>query len=205
MYTFSEDFLDVLSIPYEELKCENKKLYMANWQNAHNFNFAVNQVINLYRKILRQHKFHPKILAFSILYCQKAVRINSHYPVLDEDKTSVYCLIIKKFDIISKKTKDKCTDFIFTKNIYGIFNLIHFDKFFFTPDQFLDLWFPQHLSNHLGFRLVPKLNKKESYLNILSLQTIYYQQCFLSLPSHYSKAKLQAVLKKIGETLIILK
>ena len=52
--------------PTMEVKCGNDGLNIADRQNAHSSGVTVKQVVDLYRKVSRQHELNQKILLFSI-------------------------------------------------------------------------------------------------------------------------------------------
>jgi hypothetical protein len=103
-----------------EVKCGAAALDIANRQNTHSMTLAVRGIVELFRLVKRENELHREILAFSISHNHKTIRIYSHYPVIDRDKTTFYRHPIKKFDITSEESKDKWTSYKFTKNIYDI-------------------------------------------------------------------------------------
>lgn len=126
-----------------EVKCGNEGLNIADRQNAHSAGVAVKQVVDLYRKVSRQHELNQKILSYSISHDQETVRIYGHYPVIDGDETHVYRFPVKKFDITSEAGKEKWTTYIFTTNLYDIYGAIHCERLRSALDEL-----PDPLSDH---------------------------------------------------------
>ncbi|KAH9213503.1 hypothetical protein DL95DRAFT_506308 [Leptodontidium sp. 2 PMI_412] len=70
---------------------------------------ALRGTVELFRLMKREKELHLEILAFSISHDQETVRIYSHYPMIDGDKTTFYRHPIKKFNFTSEEGKDKWT------------------------------------------------------------------------------------------------
>jgi hypothetical protein len=85
-------------------------------------------VVDLYCEVSQQHKLNRKILAFSVLHDQEAVRIYSVYLIIDRDQTSIYFYSIKKIDIMIDNGKDKWMTYKFMRNLYDIYSLIRFER-----------------------------------------------------------------------------
>jgi hypothetical protein len=145
-HTFPSYNLDVLSVSCGRSKMRNEGLNIADRQNAHSSSVAVKQVVDLYRKVSRQHELNRKILSFSISHDQEAARIYGHYPVIDGGQTSVDRHTIKKFDITSETGKDKWTTYIFTRNLYDIYGPMHFERLRSAVDQLPSPLSDQHRS-----------------------------------------------------------
>lgn len=75
--------------------------------NAHSMTLALRGTVELFRLMKREKELHLEILAFSISHDQETVRIYSHYPMIDGDKTTFYRHPIKKFNFTSEEGKDK--------------------------------------------------------------------------------------------------
>lgn len=59
---------------------------------------AVRAVFELFKLVKREKELHREILAFSISYDHRAVRIYGHYPIIDGDETTFYRHPIHTFD-----------------------------------------------------------------------------------------------------------
>jgi hypothetical protein len=91
------------------------------------------------------------------------VRIYSHYPVINGDKTTFYHHLIKMFDVMSEGIKDKWASNRFTKNFY-------------------DKWMPAHLK-----KICSVINELQPSLDIVSSQQSELEGSRLSqgLESYY--------------------
>ncbi|KAI9732743.1 MAG: hypothetical protein M1818_007477 [Claussenomyces sp. TS43310] len=156
-----------------EVKCGNEGLNIADRQNAHSSGVAVKQVVDLYRKVSRQHELNRKILSFSISHDQEAVRIYGHYPVIDGDQTSVYRHTIKKFDITSDSGEDKWTTYIFTRNLYDVYCPMHFERLRSAVDQLPDPLSDQHQSSQQSdLEVLSQPDEEESQSDIVDSQDL---------------------------------
>jgi hypothetical protein len=70
---------------------------------------AVRGLVELFRLMKREKELHREILAFSVSYDHRTVRIYGHYPVIDGKKTTFYRHPIKTFDFTSEDSKEKWT------------------------------------------------------------------------------------------------
>jgi hypothetical protein len=129
-----------------EVKCGAAALDVADRQNAHSMTLAVRGVVGLFKLVKREKELHRKILAFSISHDHRTVRIYSHYPIIDGDKTTFYRHPIKTFDFTSEGGKDKWASYRFTKNVY-------------------DKWMPTHLK-----RICSVIDELRPDLDIVSSQ-----------------------------------
>jgi len=155
-----------------EVKCGNEGLNIADRQNAHSSGVAVRQVVDLYRKVSRQHELNQEVLSFSVSHDQEAVRIYGYYPVIDGDQTSVYRFPLKKFDITNEKGKDKWATYIFSTNVYDIYGLIHFERLRSAVDQLPDPLSDQRQLQQSDLEVLAQLDEEESQSDIVNSQDI---------------------------------
>jgi hypothetical protein len=184
-----------------EVKCGNEGLNIADRQNAHSASVAVKQVVDLYRKVSRQHELNRKILSFFISQDQEAVRIYGHYPVIDGDQTSLYHHTIKKFDITSETGKDKWTTYIFTRNLYDIYGPMHFERLRSAVDQLPDLLPDQHQSQQSDLEVLSQPDEEESQSDIVDSQDLLQPapSSQTSQPS-FKKPRSEQVINRTGNT-----
>jgi len=90
-----------------KVKCDNEALHIADRQNAHSVAVATNAIVELYRLVSRQDELNQKILTFSILHDNEAVRMYGHYALIKRKHTLFYRHPIKKFDFISEDGEEK--------------------------------------------------------------------------------------------------
>jgi hypothetical protein len=90
-----------------EVKCGAAALDIADRQNAHSITLTVRGIVELFRLIKRKKELHREILAFSISYNHKTVRIYGYYPVINRDETTFYRYPIRKFDFTELDGKEK--------------------------------------------------------------------------------------------------
>ncbi|KIN07619.1 hypothetical protein OIDMADRAFT_108291, partial [Oidiodendron maius Zn] len=154
-----------------EVKCGNEGLNIADRQNAHSAGVAVNQVVNLYRNVSRQHELNQKVLAYSISHDQEAVRIYGHYPVIDGDETHVYRFTVKKLDIMSEAGKDRWTSFIFTTNLYDLYYPTHIERLRSAVDQLPDP-LPDEHEQHLDLEVLSQPDEEESQPDMVDSQDL---------------------------------
>ncbi len=109
-----------------EVKCGAAALDIADRQNAYSMIIAVRGVVELFRLVKREKELYWEILAFLVSHDYWIVRIYSHYPVIDRNKTTFYCHLIYEFSFMALDGKEKWTAYKFTKNVY-------------------DKWMPTHL------------------------------------------------------------
>jgi hypothetical protein len=109
--TFTSHFMATWQMYFPFLTCKVKcgaaALDVVDRQNAHSITLAVRGVVGLFKLVKREKELYRKILAFSILHDHRIVRIYSHYPIIDGDKTTFYRYPIKTFDFTSEGGKDK--------------------------------------------------------------------------------------------------
>ncbi|MCJ1333147.1 hypothetical protein MMC10_009841 [Thelotrema lepadinum] len=118
-----------------EVKCGASALDIADRQNAHSMTVAARAVVELYRAVKREKELHREILAFSVSHDHSSVRIHSHYPVIDGNKTTFYRHPIHKFDFTALDGKDKWTTYKFTKNVYNVWMPTHLKRICSAIDQ----------------------------------------------------------------------
>jgi hypothetical protein len=153
-----------------EVKCGNEGLNIADRQNAHGSDVAVRQVVDLYRKVSREHELNQEVVSFSVSHDQEAVRIYGYYPVIDWDQTPVYRFPLKKFDITNEEGKDKWTTFIFTANVYDIFGPKHLERLRSAVDQLPDPLSDQHQSRQPDLEVLSQPDEEESQPDIVDFQ-----------------------------------
>ena len=68
----------------------------------------------------REKELDREILAFSISHDYRSVRIDGHYPVIKDDKTTFYRHPIHGFSFTALDGKEKWTAYKFTKKVYDI-------------------------------------------------------------------------------------
>jgi hypothetical protein len=130
--TFTSHFMATWQMYFPFLTCEVKcgaaALDVADRQNAHSMTLAVRGVFELFRLVKREKELHREILAFSVSHDHRTVRIYSHYPVIDGNKTTFYRHPIHEFSFTALDGKEKWTAYKFTKNIYDIWMPTHFKR-----------------------------------------------------------------------------
>jgi hypothetical protein len=89
------------------VKCGAAALDIADRQNAHSMTLAVRAVVELFRLVGREMELHREILAFSVLYDHRSVRIYGYYPVIDRKDTKYYRHLIRTYDFTELDGKDK--------------------------------------------------------------------------------------------------
>jgi hypothetical protein len=90
-----------------EVKCGAAALNIADRQNAHSITLTVKGVVELFQLVKREMELHREILAFSISHDYRAVRIYSHYPIINEEKTTFYRHLIREFSFTELDGKEK--------------------------------------------------------------------------------------------------
>ncbi len=108
-----------------EVKCGKQALDLADRPNAHSMTIAARGVIDLYRKIGRPMEVHRRILGFSISHDDRIVRIYSHYPEIQGDKTAYCRHTIKQFSFADENGRERWTSYKFTVNVYHEFAATH--------------------------------------------------------------------------------
>ena len=93
-------------------------LDVAEKQNAHSMTMAVRGVVELFKLVNRKDELHRKILAFSISYDVKIVRIHGHYALIKDRTAKFYRHPIHEFSLTAQNGKDNWTAYQFTKNFY---------------------------------------------------------------------------------------
>ena len=73
-----------------EVKCGAAALDIANRQNAYSMTLAVRGIVELFRAVDREDEVNRRILAFSVSYDHRSVRIYGHYPVIAEKDIHYY-------------------------------------------------------------------------------------------------------------------
>ena len=111
-----------------KVKCSAAALNVADRQNAHSMTMAVRGIVELFRLVKREKELHWEILAFSLSYDHRTVRVYSHYPIIDGSKTTFYRHLIYEFSFTTLDGKEKWTVYKFTKNVYNIWMPTHFKR-----------------------------------------------------------------------------
>lgn len=101
-----------------EAKSQLGEIYVADKQNAHSMTVAVRGIVELFKLVKRENELHRKILAFSISYDNKTVRIYGHYAMIHGSEATFYRHPIHTFDFTAQDGKEKWTAYRFTKNVY---------------------------------------------------------------------------------------
>ena len=105
-----------------------RSVHDADRQNIHSASICVNAVIELYRAVSCEDQLHRKVLAFSISHDHEAVRIYSHYALIDGDQTSFHCQTIRKFDFTEQDGIERWTAYMFTRDGYNTFAPTHLNR-----------------------------------------------------------------------------
>lgn len=91
-----------------EVKGCSGTLAAAHCQNAHSVTLAVRGIVALFSLVKREKELHRQILAFSISHDSQYVRINGHYPVIDDEGNIAYHVhTIHEFSFWALAGKDK--------------------------------------------------------------------------------------------------
>ena len=102
-----------------KMKCDTVPLNIANCQNVHNITIAIRALVEFFRLVKHKKELNQKILIFSISHNHRSVRIYSHYPVIEEDKTTFYYHSIHEFSFTEQDSKKKWITYKFIKNVYN--------------------------------------------------------------------------------------
>ncbi|KAH6665192.1 hypothetical protein B0J14DRAFT_620938 [Halenospora varia] len=92
-----------------EVKCGAAALDVTDRQNAHSMTIAVRGIVELFKLVKREKELYQEILAFSISYNHRTVRIYGHYPIIDGNKTTFYRHPIYTFDFTALDGREKWT------------------------------------------------------------------------------------------------
>jgi hypothetical protein len=103
-----------------EVKCGAAALDVTDRQNAHNMTMAVRSIVELFRLVKREKELYREILAFSVSYNDRTVRIYGYYLMIDGKKTTFYRYPIREFSFTELDGKEKWTAYKFIKNVYDI-------------------------------------------------------------------------------------
>ena len=76
--------------------------------------------MELFRYIRREKELDREIPAFSISHDHRAVRIYSHYAVIEGKSQKYYRYPIREFSFTELDSKEKWMAYKFTKNVYKI-------------------------------------------------------------------------------------
>jgi hypothetical protein len=77
-------------------------------QNAHSATSSMRDVVELFRAVKKEKQLHREILAFSVSHDHRLVRIYSHYPMIEDQKTTFYRHPIREFSFTELDDKEKC-------------------------------------------------------------------------------------------------
>ncbi|OJD13679.1 hypothetical protein ACJ73_09178 [Blastomyces percursus] len=111
-----------------EVKCGKAALDIADRQNMHSMTLSVRGVVKLFRLVKREKELHRQILAFSVSHDHRMVRIYSHYPVIDGEKTTYYRHSIREFSFAELDGREKWTSYKFLMGVYGDWAPSHFKR-----------------------------------------------------------------------------
>jgi hypothetical protein len=130
---------DIMHFPFLtcEVKCGEITFNIADRQNAHSIIFTVKDIVELFRAVEREEKFHLEILIFSISHNYRTVKIYGHYPIIKRNKTTFYRHPIHTFDFTALDNKEKWTAYKFTKNVYNIWMPTYLKRICSAIDQIL--------------------------------------------------------------------
>lgn len=132
-------FMATEDLCFPFLACEAKSgsvpLDIADGQNAHSMTLAVRGVAELFRAVSREGEVDGQILAFSVSYNNRVVRIYGHYPVIDGETINYHRHLIHEFLFTGYNGKEKWTTYRFTRNIYDLWMPIHFRNICSALDQ----------------------------------------------------------------------
>lgn len=109
-----------------KVKCGAAALDIADRQNAYSITYAVKAIVEFYKYAKWEEEFdwkkeiHREILAFSISYDDKAVRIYGYYSVIKNNRTTFYRYYIREFYLTDLDGRDKWAVYKFTKNVYEL-------------------------------------------------------------------------------------
>jgi hypothetical protein len=90
-----------------KIKYSTAALDIADRQNTYSMTVAVKGIVELFRLVGYKKELYQEILAFSILYNNRTVRIYSYYPVINRKDTIYYCYLIYIFDFTALDGKEK--------------------------------------------------------------------------------------------------
>jgi hypothetical protein len=90
-----------------KVKCGAAALNVIDRQNAYSMTLAVRGIIKLFRLVKREKELHREILAFLTSHNHQMVRIYSHYPIINSDKTTFYRHPIREFSFTELDGKEK--------------------------------------------------------------------------------------------------
>ena len=176
-----------------EVKCGNEALNIADRQNAYSAAVAANAVVELYRLVSRQDELNRKILTFSVSHDHRAVRIYSHYVLINRKDTSFYRHLLRDFSITDQDGKDKWTAYMFTLSVYNDFRRIHHDRITSAADQLPDL------EDFAVESFSQQLNLESFEQNDSQLTASYSQQTEPELPSSQTSEPVFKKLKGKGK------
>jgi hypothetical protein len=103
-----------------EVKCGIAGFDIADRQNAHSMTVVIKGLVEFFKGVRREQELYRQILGFSFLHDHESVRIWGHYPVINEDKTTYWRYLIRKFDFTERRGLEKWVAYTFTKNVYDI-------------------------------------------------------------------------------------
>ena len=85
-------------------------------------------IVELFRYVGREKELDREILAFSISYDHRAMRIYGYYAVSEGKGQKYYRHPMREFSFTELDGKDKWTTYKFTKNVYETWMPKHFKR-----------------------------------------------------------------------------
>jgi hypothetical protein len=108
---FTSHFIITWRMYFLFLTCEVKygaaALDIADRQNIYNMTLIMRDIIELFKFMKREKKFHREIFAFLIFHDYRTVRIYDHYILIDGNKITFYRHPIHTFDFTALDNKEK--------------------------------------------------------------------------------------------------
>ena len=133
----------------------------------HSMTITIRALVKLFRSVKREKELDQEILTFSISHDHSLVRIYSHYPMIEDNKTTFYHHSIHKSDSTALDGKDKWTAYKFTKNVYNHHSLkLHELMCSGINDLPADIHF--NLSQSASFQSTPQRSQQTNTKPILS-------------------------------------
>lgn len=103
-----------------KVKCNAILLDIIDLQNTHSITMELKGVVKLLRFVGRKKELYREILAFSILYSDRVVKIYGHYPMIINKNNTYYRHLIYIYDFKVIEDKVKYIIYKFIKNLYDI-------------------------------------------------------------------------------------
>ena len=90
-----------------EAKCGERRLEVAENQNAHSMTMTVRGIVELFKLVNRENELHRRILAFSISHDVSVVKIHGHYALIKDRAAKFYRHSVHEFSLIDQNGKNK--------------------------------------------------------------------------------------------------